>query len=34
MQETKEAELQSLGPEDSLEEGMITHPSILTWKIS
>ena len=25
--------VQSLGWEDSLEEGMATHSSILTWKI-
>ena len=24
---------QSLGQEDPLEEGMVTHSSILTWKI-
>ena len=26
--------VQSLGPEDPLEEGMATHSSILAWKIS
>ena len=31
MQETW---VQSLGQEDSLEEGMATHSSILAWKIS
>ena len=25
--------VQSLGPEDPLEEGMVTHSSILAWKI-
>ena len=30
MQETW---FQSLGQEDPLEEGMATHPSILTWRI-
>ena len=25
--------VQSLGPEDSLEEGMATHSSTLAWKI-
>ena len=29
MQETQEAEVQSLGPEDPLEEEMATHSSIL-----
>ena len=24
----------SLGPEDPLEEGMVTHSGILTWRIS
>ena len=33
MQETKETQVQSLGPEDPLEEGMATHSSILTWRI-
>ena len=33
MQETQEAEVQSLGPEDPLEEEMATHSSILAWKI-
>ena len=31
MQETW---VQSLGQEDSLEEGMTTHSSILAWRIS
>ena len=26
-------QVQSLGPEDPLEEGMATHSSILTWEI-
>ena len=29
----QEARIRSLGQEDSLEEGMATHSSILTWKI-
>ena len=33
MQETWEMRLQSLGQEDSLEEGMATHSSILAWRI-
>ena len=33
MQETKETGLQSLGPDDPLEEGMATHSSILAWRI-
>ena len=33
MQETKEMRVRSLGQEDSLEEGMATHSSILAWKI-
>ena len=31
MQETKETQVQSLGLEDPLEEGMATHSSILPW---
>ena len=34
MQETQEMWVQSLGWEDPLEEGMATHTSILTWRIS
>ena len=34
MQETQEMQVRSLGQEDSLEEGMTTHSSILTWRIS
>ena len=33
MQETQETRVQSLGWEDSLEEGMATHSSILAWEI-
>ena len=33
MQETQEMRVRSLGWEDSLEEGMATHSSILAWKI-
>ena len=29
----QETEVQSLGQEDSLEEGMATHSSILAWEI-
>ena len=32
-QETQEMTVQSLAQEDSLEEGMATHSSILAWKI-
>ena len=32
MQETQETRVQSLGREDTLEEGMTTHSSILVWK--
>ena len=28
-----EIEVQSLGQEDPLEEGMATHSSVLAWKI-
>ena len=30
----QETQVQSLGWEDPLEKGMITHSSILTWRIS
>ena len=30
----QEAQVQSLGQEDSLEKGMSTHSSILAWRIS
>ena len=33
MQEPQEMQVQSLGREDPLEEGMATHSSILTWRI-
>ena len=33
MQETKEMHVPSLGWEDSLEEKMATHSSILAWRI-
>ena len=29
----KEMQVRSLGQEDALEEGMATHPSVLTWRI-
>ena len=33
MQEIQETQVQFLGQEDSLEEAMATHSSILPWKI-
>ena len=33
MQETEETQVQSLGWEEALEEGMATHSSILGWRI-
>ena len=33
MQETEETQVQFLGWEDPLEEGMTTHSSILAWRI-
>ena len=33
MQDTQERQVQSLGREDALEEGMATHSSILAWRI-
>ena len=33
MQETRETQVQSLGQEDPLEEGMETHSSVLAWRI-
>ena len=33
MQETQEMQVLSLGWEDALEKGMVTHSSILAWKI-
>ena len=33
MQEPQETQVRSLGQEDPLEEGMVTHSSILAWRI-
>ena len=33
MHEPQETRVQFLGQEDTLEEGMATHPSILAWRI-
>ena len=33
MQEPQETQFQSLDREDPLEEGMVTHSSILAWRI-
>ena len=33
MQETQERQVQSLGPEEPVEEEMATHSSILAWEI-
>ena len=33
MQEMKGTEVQSLGREDPLEDGMATHSGILAWRI-
>ena len=33
MQESQETQIQSLGQEAPLEEGMATHSSILAWRI-
>ena len=33
MQEMQETQVQSLGREDSLQEGMAVHSSILAWRI-
>ena len=33
MQDMKETQVQSLGWEDTLEEGMATHSSVLAWRI-
>ena len=33
MQEMQEIQVQSLGWEDPLKEGMATHSSILAWRI-
>ena len=32
MQEMQETQVQSLGQENALEEGMATHSSILAWR--
>ena len=34
MQEMQGIQVQSLGQEDPLEEGMATHSSVLGWRIS
>ena len=34
MQNMHETQVRSLGGEDPLEEEMVTHSSILTWRIS
>ena len=34
MQETQEMWVRSLGWEDALEKGMVTHSSILAWRVS
>ena len=34
MQETQETQVQSLGREGPLEEGMETHSRILVWRIA
>ena len=33
IQEMQEMRVQSLGQEDPLEKGMVTHASILAWEI-
>ena len=33
VQDLEETWVQSLGPEDLLEEGLATHSSILAWRI-
>ena len=33
IQKTQETQVQSLGWEDPLEEGMATHSSVLAWRI-
>ena len=33
MQETQETQVQSLGQEDPVEEGMAIHSSIFAWRI-
>ena len=34
MQETQETWVRSPSQEDPLEKGMVTHSSILTWRVS
>ena len=34
MQETQETWVRSLSQEDPLEKGMVTHSSILAWRVS
>ena len=34
MQELQETQVQSLGQEDTLDEGMETYSSILAWRFS
>ena len=33
MQEMQETRVQSLGQEDPMEKGVVTHSSILAWRI-
>ena len=33
MQEPQETQVRSLGQKDPLDEGMVTHSSILVWEI-
>ena len=33
MQELQETRVQSLGPEDPLEEGMAAHSRVLAWRM-
>ena len=33
MQELQETQVRSLGQEDTLEEGMTTHSSVIAWRI-
>ena len=34
MQEMQETQIRSLGQEDPLEKEMVTHSTVLAWKIS
>ena len=34
MQETQETWVRSLSQEDPLEKGMVTHSSVLAWRVS